>query len=104
MPEPGCRHDGTSSHGMAVSSCPVVQCLAMLVPCRKVPTRLAMYTLKHTLWYVGGLCSALPDLAISFESRAPRDKQVQQLWPCLVPRKFCKIFQILRYIESLTHA
>jgi hypothetical protein len=24
--------------------------------------------------------------------------------PCLVPIKFCKNFQILRHIESLTHA
>ena len=22
-------------------------------------------------------------------------------WPCLVPNKFCKIFQIFRHIESL---
>jgi hypothetical protein len=26
------------------------------------------------------------------------------LWPCLVLRKFCKIFQIFRHIESFTHA
>jgi hypothetical protein len=23
------------------------------------------------------------------------------IWPCLVPKKFCKIFQISRHIESL---
>jgi hypothetical protein len=47
---------------------------------------------KDPLFRIYGASSTFTAKESSFTTR-----------PCLVPRKFCKIFQILCHIESLTH-